>query len=348
MRATLDIFTAIRVHGLLCDANGVPIPLTLNRTVSFPSPTWTGGKIQGEPFHPSLASREIPTTGYQLEARMSTLARNYQGRSVAGRLGHGRSAIVFSLDIIDVTGPNAASQTTAVPEQLGPDNESAMSIKTSLPRLSLKVAKPAYARSLAREAWFYERLDLAGMLNVVTPRHYGLFHCANLSQIHGNLRLNIPGYDSLVEHHFSDHPEGKTFLPEETGSFTCVDDEFSSHKSSPWYTERETKGKPCATVLLMEELGEVMTDSDFENDEQELEDIYDDLCDAKVLHGDMRFPNLLKASPDAAECPTHHRPHRWFWVDWEDALIVHHQRALHTIKNCKGNLATWASGGGDF
>ncbi|KAH6901926.1 protein kinase subdomain-containing protein PKL/ccin3 [Coprinopsis sp. MPI-PUGE-AT-0042] len=345
MSSPLDLFTAIRIHGLTRDANGDPVPLTLKRTVSFPSPTWTGGpnKRDGEPFHRHLAARELPEAGYQLEARISASpVGNHEGTRVGGLIGQGRSAFVFSLDVIDVSRPTPTCHGTGK-VALAPALNSAELIKASLPQLSLKLAKPTYSRSLAREAWFYEKLDAAGLLNVVTPRHYGLFH-TNLCHLPSTHKLDIPHYDSLVERHFSSHPEGTTLLPDETRNFTCVDDEFSTHKTSPWYQAREDRNAPCITVLLMEKLGDPITGREFEEDETELDDIFDDICEAKIQHGDHRFPNLLRAPADAACCPNHHRSHRWFWVDWEDSLIAHHSRALSYVRESKENLSYWAKG----
>jgi hypothetical protein len=270
MSAPLDLFVAIRIHGLAFDESGGAIPLTLQRTVSFPSPTWTTGKvdeIKWPRFHPTLASRDVPVSGYQLEARISSAEAGECGasspRGVLGRPG--RSAVVFSLDVMDVTGPSVGPRATGGNPPHTSEARTAQFIKDSLPRLCIKVAKPCYARSLAREAWFYERLDAAGLSNVVVARNYGLFHCADLSQ--DFKRLNMPDYDCIVERLFYKHPEGKTLLPEETGAATCIDDDFGSCKSLPWYTAREKKDKPSATVLLMEQLGNMMDHDKFKKDQ---------------------------------------------------------------------------------
>ncbi|KAH6901891.1 hypothetical protein BKA70DRAFT_1435494 [Coprinopsis sp. MPI-PUGE-AT-0042] len=164
MQDPLDLFTSIRIHGLALDGNGGSAPLTLDRSVSFPSPTWTRG-VPGDAFFHDLSSRIPPTTGYTLEARISPKSNVVwtTGRRQDGILGEGRSSFVYALEIIDIH-PSSPTSIQRPPLSL-----------ESLPRLCIKAAQPAYSRSLAREAWFYERLDKAGLTSVVVPRCYGLF-----------------------------------------------------------------------------------------------------------------------------------------------------------------------------
>ncbi|KAH6901924.1 hypothetical protein BKA70DRAFT_1196614 [Coprinopsis sp. MPI-PUGE-AT-0042] len=363
MNSTLDLFTSVSIHGLASDENGDSRPLSLKRSISFPCPTWTGGynSPRGDiPFHPSLASRPIPKGGYHLDVRVSSSVagehfmgyESFEAVQVDGLLGEGRSAFVLSLDVIDVgvlRDPASNLGGGRGLESKGMRDK----IKQALPKLCIKLAKPTYSRSLAREAWYYEHFERTGALNVVVPRHYGIFCAENLNVGSPHLQVDfIPQYDSLVDHLFSAHAaedegedEGRHLLPEETGEFTCLDDEKSSVKSSPWYPAHETKERPCVTVLLMEQLGEPLTPSEFHRDKAELDDIFDDLCNAKVIHGDLRFPNLLKAPMDAAICASHNRPHGWFWVDWEDARIAHHAEALRMIRVSKRDLSFWMHGG---
>ncbi|PBK90191.1 hypothetical protein ARMGADRAFT_1032747 [Armillaria gallica] len=47
---------------------------------------------------------------------------------------------------------------------------------SNLPELCVKVAKPEYGRTLAREAWFYEQLAVeSGCEGVIIPRCFGFF-----------------------------------------------------------------------------------------------------------------------------------------------------------------------------
>jgi hypothetical protein len=70
-------------------------------------------------------------------------------------------------------------------------------------------------------------------------------------------------------------------------------------------------------------------------------DVFDDLVEVKILHGDRRPPNILRAPSSAKLCPTHNRVHRWFFVDWEDALIVHHKPAQAEARSYRSDLATY-------
>ncbi|KAH6901890.1 hypothetical protein BKA70DRAFT_1435493 [Coprinopsis sp. MPI-PUGE-AT-0042] len=116
------------------------------------------------------------------------------------------------------------------------------------------------------------------------------------------------------------------------------DDENASCASSPWFTFRETQNTIVPTVLLLEELpGGMLMDVDYERDEDDLFCIFDDLIEAKIVHRDMRPPNILEAN-SAKPCPKHGRPHRWFFVDWEDALIAHHECAMRYFRSYRNNL----------
>lgn len=262
MKGPLDLFTSIHVHGLAYDANGESSPLTLDRSISFPSPTWTCGN-PGEPFFKSLPSRALPTQGYTLEARISPRKSDIismtTGKSEDGFLGDGRSSFVYSLDIIAIRPSGPTSDEDPLPL----DDP----IFKKLPPLCIKVAKPTYSRSLAREAWFYEKLDESQLTGVVTPHSYGLFcggphnrapkpQSSGIDRMNsfGCLELNIPMYDVVLDQHFAANPRGASLLPEETGRYKCLDDDQSSYGSSPWFLFRETKDTINPTVLLLEQL----------------------------------------------------------------------------------------------
>jgi hypothetical protein len=276
-KSSYDLFTTFRVHGLVRDPNGESVPLSLDRSSSFPSPAWTLGE-PGEPFSQSFAPRAIPTTGYTLEARISprksTKFSMITGQRPDGFLGDGRSAFVYSLDVIGIHHSACASGEEPLPT----DN----TLIHSLPPLCVKVAQPTYARSVAREAWFYEKLADVKLTGVLAPLCYGLFcggpynrppdpnsqYSGHEASSFGCLDLNLPKYDFLLDENFTANPRGAALLPEESGSYTCQDDDLSSSTSSPWFTFRETKDTLSLAVLLLEELpGETLREVD---DEKEL------------------------------------------------------------------------------
>ncbi|EPT00100.1 hypothetical protein FOMPIDRAFT_1023903 [Fomitopsis schrenkii] len=48
---------------------------------------------------------------------------------------------------------------------------------------------------------------------------------------------------------------------------------------------------------------------------QEIDLILDDLSSARVLHQDLRMPNVIRAPPDTQACPSHRYVHQWSIVD---------------------------------
>ncbi|KAH6901898.1 protein kinase subdomain-containing protein PKL/ccin3 [Coprinopsis sp. MPI-PUGE-AT-0042] len=350
-KGPLDLFTSVRIHGLAHGANGEPAALTLDRSVSFPSPTWTCDS-PGDPFFESLASRVLPTTGYILEARISPRKSSTISSTTSanpyGYLGYGLSSFVYSLDVIDIHPSGSPSDKVAL--------SSNDPIVKSLPKLCIKVAQPTYSRGIAREAWFYEKLDEADLTGVVVPRCYGLFiggpyNCPpqhNLSSngaangtSFGCLELNLPEYNMFVEEHFATNPRGSALLPEETNRYDCSDDKHASCATSPWFSFREDKSTISPALLVLEELpcatlGDAQADLEKEFDD--LHEVFDDLRDAKIVHCDTRPPNILKAPSTAIACRKHGHVHHWFYIDWENALVAHHEAALGYIRWCKGDL----------
>jgi hypothetical protein len=277
MKGPLDLFTSIRIHGLAHDANGESAPLALDRSISFPSPTWTCG-YPGEPFLQNLASRDLPIDGYTLEARISP-QRSRVIPAADSPLGYGLTSFVYPLDVIDIYPSNVPSgKWSAFPKD---------PILKSLPKLCIKMAQPTHSRSLAREAWFYEQFDKASLTGIAVPRCYGLFHggpynrCpphlpsttngTNISTsdntTFGCLELDLTTYDGFVNEHFATNPRGAANLPEETDSYICVDDDRLSSASSPWFSFRETESTISPTVVLLEELpGADLDDVDIEKE----------------------------------------------------------------------------------
>ncbi|KAF4616798.1 hypothetical protein D9613_008259 [Agrocybe pediades] len=100
-----------------------------------------------------------------------------------------------------------------------------------------------------------------------------------------------------------------------------ADDRKGSYKSSPWRLFSQSPKVTTLTVLVMDLLGEPMTVKDFDEEwDGDIQDMYDDLARALLLHQDGRLPNVLRVPNHAQrQCETHLRAHKWNFVDWENA-----------------------------
>ncbi|KAJ3525986.1 hypothetical protein NMY22_g10351 [Coprinellus aureogranulatus] len=321
------LFSTVTIHGLVATQDGEPSVIILDRKPSFPQPLYQAIEIHKPPEDISA----LPFSGeYDLEVRVVANSDAHDETSEPstppGVLGRGRAGRVYPLEIISIR------------RALGCDvaDSSVVPSAKDLPPLCIKIGTPTYARRLAREAWFYERFDKAGVTGILSPRCYGV-SCAPLTQDDLQpLLVSLPcfNYQDQIEAGFGSSTVATVRLPEETeygedsegedptptvGPF-YLDDVKQSHALSPWLHMRERKDKPVLTVLIMEKLGEMLTYDDFDQDEEDLNQLLDHLFAMNISHGDERFRNILRVPETAAvHCPQHHKRHKWMFVDWENA-----------------------------
>ncbi|KAF4616299.1 hypothetical protein D9613_008354 [Agrocybe pediades] len=160
-----QFFARIHIHGLTLE-HGERKPITLERYISFPPPVMVEKCKSHTPTDIDLSPRALDPV-FNLTARVRFESPKTTGKDVdsnpGNSLGYGRAGLVFPLDVLSIS-PS--------------DDPHAADLMAQLPPLCIKVATPGYARSLAREAWFYEYLDAMGLTGVLAPRCYGVFHAA--------------------------------------------------------------------------------------------------------------------------------------------------------------------------
>lgn len=200
-----------------------------------------------------------------------------------------------------------------------------------LPDLCIKLVKPKYGRTLARESWFYEQLAReSGYEGVVTPRCFGFFtvplkDCLDVkgqpvSHIKPweNSTINPPEPDS-DDTDEEEEEDTDWWLPDDVPSFEdFLKDDDGWTSGSPWNEWRPSPSDPLICVLVLEKLGKPYS-SPKEHEEEEFDDIRDvvrDLSSTGIIHRDLRRSNVVRASNDVI-CPRHKRAHRWRLIDFD-------------------------------
>ncbi|EGO22370.1 hypothetical protein SERLADRAFT_440390 [Serpula lacrymans var. lacrymans S7.9] len=215
-----------------------------------------------------------------------------------------------------------------------------------LPDLCIKLVKPKYGRTLAREAWFYEQLAREpGYEGVVTPRCFGFFtvplkDCLDVkgqpvSHIKPweNITLNLPEPDPEDTDESAQKEDRDWWLPNDPSGldgFFKDDDGWKS--GSPWNKWRASPSEPFVCVLVLEKLGkfyispqEYIGNKVDEREEVELNDIRDvvrDVSSTRILHRDLRYCNIVRA-PNDVICSRHGRAHQWRLIDFDIAAKVY-------------------------
>lgn len=173
------------------------------------------------------------------------------------RMSFGRSAVVYAAKIIrgDEEAQHGASPTTASPR----DDE-----------LCVKIARPNRCRTLAREAWVYERLSDAKVQGVIAPRYYGFFATTVPS---GRKRFPLWNSDDFiletvppfgqnpdVEDPDRDDPTRDDPLPDDGP----LPEETSPgcRELSPWVDWKPDRKAPLLSVLVLARGGPSYTDED--------------------------------------------------------------------------------------
>ncbi|KAF9549067.1 hypothetical protein CPC08DRAFT_823469 [Agrocybe pediades] len=328
-----QFFAKIHIHGLTSE-HGERKPITLERHISFPPPVRSRNRPDLIVSDIDLSPRALYPV-FDLTARVqfnNPKAKDHTKSNPGNSIGYGRAGLVFPLEVLSIS-PS--------------DDPLAVALLAQLPPLCIKVATPGYARSLAREAWFYEYIDAKGLTGVITPRCYGVFHAAlGTSTFNTDLKVDIPNYDyySVAKEPIWDHiPHHYTaalweeYFASATKTLALspdfLDDRKGSYKSSPWRLFRQSPKVTTLTVLVMDLLGEAMTVKDFDEDWDEIEDIYEDLAPLFIVHHDDRFPNLLRVPPHAQrQCKTHGSAHKWNFIDWENASLQSDTKTTRRIQ----------------
>ncbi|KAF9066630.1 hypothetical protein BDP27DRAFT_1330275 [Rhodocollybia butyracea] len=218
----------------------------------------------------------------------------------------------------------------------------------------VKLAKPEYIRSLAREAWFYEQLSKKeGYPGAVTPVCFGFFTCPLASESD----VQIPAWSSVRIQpeapsytRAGEEPVYDFYIDDRDVKYlhSYFDDDRTSHLKSRWHLKqwRERADRsPVVGTLITERIGEPLRPKDFPNAtstirkgvnhfskeaETEIMVLLDDLNAAGILHGDVRFNNILRDLSSGSElnhwfsaasqiCPRHNQIHLYRIIDFDRA-----------------------------
>ncbi|KAE9410690.1 hypothetical protein BT96DRAFT_1011442 [Gymnopus androsaceus JB14] len=189
----------------------------------------------------------------------------------------------------------------------------------------VKLVKPQFMRSLAREAWFYEQL--AELQGVVVPQFFGFFVAPLPDGITWiDAWGELEDEEMSCESHSDDsqeesycHPDS---LDDDLEDFAFREDGRQSKSSSRWNDWRHSPESPLVGVLLLE-LGSALerrTQAYFtEQEKLEFADLLDDLSSVGIGHCDFKFNNVLDTSHSMAQkfCPRHGRIHPYRVIDFD-------------------------------
>ncbi|KAF9474181.1 hypothetical protein BDN70DRAFT_842664 [Pholiota conissans] len=304
-----DILTyaTLTIHGLgSSDENAAKI--TLSRSQSFP-PLRLFEKYVQVPRNEKWAPLFLPKNGAHLELELTE------------SISEGRVGLTYSAEVIRDTAD------------------------LNLPDLCIKLVKPKYGRSLAREAWFYEQLAREpGYEGVVTPRCFGFFTVPlkGCRDIDGQPVTHIKPWESITDtpqEQDSDdtdesfqNEDADWRLPDDPPGFEeYYTDDDGLKDESPWNDWRFSPSDPLICVLVLEKLAASYvrpTERDGEDkhasEVEELDDIRDavrDLCSIGIKHSDVRHCNVLRATHNVI-CPRHGHAHQWRLIDFDMASRV--------------------------
>ncbi|KAJ4000111.1 hypothetical protein F5050DRAFT_1563744, partial [Lentinula boryana] len=301
------LFSSVTLHGLTSSDDG-EYSITLNREQSFPAKRYSADEEGRAAVEEQKWDAISPPTD-QLHADLQIIDQLSEGR-----LGQVFSARLVSLrkSIHGETLPNGC---IPLPSQF-----------------CIKLAKPEYIRSLAREAWFYEQLSKEdGYPGAVTPVCFGFFACRlpDNVQVRSWTSIEIEPEEPL------DVPEGEEpiydfYDDDEEGCDCYFDDGRRSHLDSPWHLQQwkaRTDRSPFVGILITERLGAQMP-TEYSpprgkglRRRTELLMLLEDLNAVGIVHGDIKFNNILSRASEswlsAEVCPRHKQVHSWKLIDFD-------------------------------
>ncbi|RDB28308.1 hypothetical protein Hypma_001302 [Hypsizygus marmoreus] len=301
-RTAIDIFSTVTIHGLAFTPDGVAVPVTLNRSTSLPSNRTTFGPHLPCDEQEGWDSLPLPAHGLHLELELGEY------------LGNGRTSLTYVACVRHVSDSHGGVHINA------PLNASA--------ELCLKLAKPTFCRSLAREAWFYEQLpEDEAYQGIIVPKCYGLFSAPknSLSTPTGK-DISIRPWEEKGAKLPLRYPEGSLQskygddLPDDWAYRGFMDDGRRAKIDSPWNSWRPNPESPTVSIFLMERLGEHYSEAVFRSHPESrsgLADLIEDLSSAAVMHNDFKFNNVLRAPPNSPTCPRHRKVHSWRVIDFD-------------------------------
>ncbi|KII86669.1 hypothetical protein PLICRDRAFT_177420 [Plicaturopsis crispa FD-325 SS-3] len=183
-----------------------------------------------------------------------------------------------------------------------------VSPNVGLPPLVAKVARIGHQSALIREAAVYERLEC--IQGFAVPLCYGAFE----GHLDDGRSLGIDPNLMRYRENREDAAYVEALRPD------CVERQELE-------LQRRGAAQPgWICILLLERLGhehlplyQPIEDSTIDD----LYDIYEDLATLQIIHGDIRYHNILSVGPStsAAICPWHGYAHRYRVYDFENAKL---------------------------
>jgi hypothetical protein len=222
------MFSTLLIHECGLHLNQ-PISFSFKVSPSFPSLPW---KQENKlPAPDSWAPKDISNASGCLELKLQT------------RIAEGRTGVTFSAQVISATMDGGGDILSSMP-----------------PTVCLKFAKQEFCRSLAREAWMYERLEKCQGTSI--PQCYGFFSSKMGQQSHSpHTTTFVPWEDRIYS--FEETDEGPPpiwspspdWLPDDDGH-SADDCDDPVRTESLWNTWQRDNNDPTLAVLVLELLGE--------------------------------------------------------------------------------------------
>ncbi|RDB26008.1 hypothetical protein Hypma_006396 [Hypsizygus marmoreus] len=294
-------FSSVTIRGL-ASRKGKHVPVTLLRAASFPARRFTLYDPDCDELE-GWDSLVLPEGKPHLELKLGK-------RLAVGRIGFIYAARI--LRILDKPG--------GIPILNHP-----IDIST---KLVIKLVRPTNCRSLAREAWFYERLpEEEGYQGAVVPRCYGFYTTSTSSILSRRRRVQIgPWIDESGSHvplDFSELKESEDFLPDDSAVGRAFrDDGRTCWADSPWSTWQPDPENPLLGVLILERLGATYSRKTYDENPQsrmDIADLVDDLSSVTIQHDDFKFNNIVR-TPSGVVCPRHGYAHEWRVIDFDRSV----------------------------
>ncbi|KAJ4000116.1 hypothetical protein F5050DRAFT_1733827 [Lentinula boryana] len=308
----LALFSSVTLHGITSLDNGDDCSITLTREESFPAKRYSADE-----------EGRAPVGEQQWDAVSPPVDGLHADLQITDQLGEGRMGQVFAARLVSLK--------KSIHGETLPDDY------ISLPsQFCIKLAKPEYIRSLAREAWFYEQLSKEGYLGAVTPVCFGFFAC----RLPNNVQLRSWSSVKIKPEKPSDVPEDEEpiydfYDDDEEGWYCYFDDDRRSHLDSPWHLQQwkaRTDRSPFVGILITERLGAHMP-TKFSTPPKELVrglpqevrtemlTLLEDLNAVGIVHGDIKFNNILNRASESwlssEVCSRHKRVHPWRVIDFD-------------------------------
>ena len=234
-------FSSVTLHDCILDSS-VPVPVTLNVSPSFP-----GCRVRVLP-------RELPPTTKAWVAQPVQQDGSHLDLTLTEPVGEGRRGMTY---IALVNSAKDASGADLLASGLVPSE------------LVLKIAKPQFCRSMAREAWFYEQMRT--LQGVAIARCFGFLTAtlkgartglstASEDDDSGSLAMTAVPWDAAKsiepELRFKkDHwPSDDSLIDDSTSPLYT--DEHGFKKDSPWNNWQHSEDLPLLSILVLEKLGE--------------------------------------------------------------------------------------------